>query len=213
MTLKILKSQVAQIPNFEVRVAEHVQLYNEHKSHMERVASDEKAGIEGIAKHEPYPASRAHKLIEDAINYDTGKADYIIENDDPTPAEILDQKKNDLFHQVSLAEQDAINKIFPPRTHRSLNIREHDIRQRDIDRGRKISQSYIAKAKSILGGPSIEEQIASARSQEDADFLKEHEDRQNSVQKILRSAASAHSEIDALTIDTIDSWKIPDFSK
>ena len=56
-------------------------------------------------------------------------------------------------------------------------------------------------------------EILKRRPPEDTKFIQQQIDLRNRISKISRAAAQMHSDIEDLTIDNIDSWKIPDFPK
>lgn len=195
---KILKSQVSGT-NFEVEVARFVVLKKEWREHQAKVEADEKNGVTGIAKHVACKHPVAHQLIESAIDAD-GNASYEIVDDGPTPAQILEQQKQDLELQLNMAETAAIEAIFPRRQLPLLSAKENDINaahQQSSNRG---------VIKSLLVSPP-------EMPSEDKAFVEQMRVKRQKVSDIRRITAQALADIDGLTAETIDAWKLPDFSK
>lgn len=140
------------------------------------------------ARFEPYPAPIAHPDIVAAVKTDiaadgnvTYVPDFEIVNDDPTPEQILAAKKEALFHAVSQAEAVAIDAVqLPPGKRRHANIREADIRAKD----------HQAAA--------------------DTQHLADQESRRAKVDAIARKAAQVMSDVEDLTVETVDAFSIPD---
>src|SRR5258708_28434553 len=68
MAHKIMKSAIDGIPDFAVKVAAHAREMRDWRAHMGRVAADEMSGVPREDAHHPFPAPRAHQLVEAAVN-------------------------------------------------------------------------------------------------------------------------------------------------
>lgn len=142
------------------------------------------------ARFEPYPAPIAHPDIVAAVKTDIGAdgnvtyvPDFEIENDDPTPEQLLAAKKEALLHAVSCAEAEAIGAVqLPPGKQRHADIREADIRAKD-------------------------NQAAA-----DTQHLADQESRRAKVDGIFRKAAQVMSDIEDLTLETVDAFSLPDLN-
>jgi len=142
-----------------------------------------------------YPPPQTHPHIEASIrmeSLDDGTnvkftPDYEIFDDGPTPAEILQNKKHDLLVEATTAERVAIHAILPQTKARLLDIRYRDIQ---------------AKAEELR---TQEEEL---RTQEDLAFIKEHEDKRKQLDEVQRKFAQIQSDIEDLTIENIDSYKL-----
>ena len=215
MTEKILKSEISAIPNFDVAVAQHAAFVREHVAHMARVGADRKNGIEGPAKHQPYPAPTAHPAVARAVDRD-GNADYKVEDDGPTPEQKLARKKYDLALSLSVAEKSASETIWPLAKQRLDIFRQSDIRKADGARALDIASRRGVIAKAILGPKdpaTVVAEVEASRPADDTAFLKDKEQLWQRICAVQRIAAQAHADIEDLTAETIDSWKLPDFPK
>ena len=210
MTRKVYKSQIG--PGFEATVAAHAKEMRDWREHMGRVAADERAGVTGINKHVPYHRPTHHPMILKSVN-ENDQADYVIIDDSPTPEEILESKKMALHGQLAEAERIAIVAIVPPAKARAFNLRENDINVADS----KLviaKPGILSKIKVVVGleeKVSIMDEITKMRPAADTQFLAEQADRRSKVDAIVRTAASISSQIEDLTIDNIDAWKMPAF--
>lgn len=212
MTETILKSEALKVHTFEAAVARHAQFHREWLDHMKRVEDDERNGITGIAKHQPYPAPHAHPAVMRSVDQN-GNADYTIKDDGPTPAQALDAAKRDLSMQVDMLEASVVEAIAPVRKLRISNIRERDIISTDDKNRSGISKSIVSKAKAmIFGGPTLDEQVAAMRSSDDTAFLQTQVDLRTKIDVVRRRAAQAHGDIDGLTAATLPAWKMPDLT-
>lgn len=212
MTHKVPKSAMG--PHFAVAAASHALEMKNWRAHMARVAADEKAGVIGIEKHAPYPRPTHHPLVEAAVN-ENDEVDYVVEDDGPTPAQILEAQKAKLIADVGSAERAAIEAVVPLGKQRSFNIRENDIRVADA-KFAPPKRSLLEAAKTSVGlAPKVDitAEIEKARPPADTQFLADQQARRTKVEMILRAGAVMLSEIDDLTAETIDAWKMPDFPK
>jgi hypothetical protein len=214
MTATILKSEISAIHNFEVNVAQHAMFVREHVEHMARVAADIRNGIKGAAKHEPYPAPHAHPAVARAVDKD-GNADYKIEDDGPTPAQILAAKKNELTMKLGSAERAASDAAWPIVKRRLDNFRASDIGAADNARAQEMVAKRGLIAKAILGPKDPKtafQEAVESRPLDDTEFLKSHAARHQKIMAIERIAAQAQCDIEDLTAETIGAWKMPDFT-
>jgi hypothetical protein len=213
MTYRIAKSQI--FPGFEVAIAAHAKEMRDWRAHMIRVREDENNGVTGIDRHVAHPRPGAHPLVEAAVN-ENDVADYEIVDDGPTPEQILTSKKNNLMNDVSVAEASAIAAISPPLgKQRLLSMRENDIRVADGKIMDEIQRPGLLAAAAVAVGISkpvdTMAEVLRRRPAEDTKFLEEQADRRERTSKINRAAAQMHSDIEDLTLETIDAWKMPPF--
>lgn len=196
---KILKSHVVGT-NFEVEVARFVALKKEWCEHQAKVEADERNGVTGIAKHVACKPPVAHPLIESAIDAD-GNASYEIVDDGPSPEQKLEFRKSELEQQLQAAETAAIEAIIPRRQIPLLNLREKDIHAAHQDRlqDRGVIKNIMSSAPEMPA--------------DDKAFVEQQQAQRDKVLAIRRMAAQALADIDDLTADTVDAWKLPDFSK
>lgn len=210
MTHRVPKSRVG--PDFAAAVAAHALEMRNWRAHMKRVGEDEKNGVtDPLLRHVAYPRPMSHPMVEAAVN-ENDVADFEIVDDGPTPEQALAAKRNDLFAAVSRAEIEAIAMIVPPGKARSFAFRETDIRNTDAKAYEK--PGVLAKAASAIGitkPADILAEIEKNRPAEDTKFLADQADRRRRVAAIERAAAQMHSDIEDLTLDTVDAWKMPPF--
>jgi hypothetical protein len=144
---------------------------------------------ERLAHHDPYPKPIAHSDIMASVVTTVAKdgtasfaADFEVVNDDPTPAQVLQKKKDALLVAVQASQDAAVAKAQLPMGKRLLaDLRERDIRAKD----------------------------AEAQSPDDVAYLKTQDARRSAVTSIIRNAAQAMSDIEDLTVDNVDSYQIP----
>lgn len=215
MTYKILKSQAFH--GFEPAVAAHAFEMRNWREHMARVAEDERLDVRGIAKHVAYPQPSAHPLVAAAVN-ESGVVDFEIVDDGPTPEQVLAAKKADLLGSVSRAEVDAIAAVVPAGKQRLFNLRESDIRQADMRLAASLTpkSSIVASVASAVGitkPVDVAAEIEKQRPAADTQHLADHVERRRKIDIIQRFAAQAQFDIEDLTLDNIDAWKMPDFPK
>jgi len=197
----IPKSQIASLPDFEVRVANHASMTRQWKEHQSKVEADERNGVTGPAKHVAFKAPRALPIVESAVDAD-GNANYRIIDDGPTAAEKLEAKKQELEHRLRLTEETAIEAIAPRRQSHVLAIRENDIANAHAARCELVQSKGFMK---FLTGEQPQ------MPADDAAFLDAQEARRQRVDAIRRVFAQALADIDALTVQTIDAWQLPTF--
>lgn len=211
MTHKIPKSVAGS--DFEVRVAAHAKEIRDWKEQMAKVksqANDPKISTidRWVSRHKP----TEHEHIMAAVN-DDGLADFVLVDDGPSPEQALEAKKNNLINLVTVAEQAAINAVVPRGKVRMFNIREGDIREADRTRIRPGLADAVKAAVGINVQPKTDDAIEKARPADDTKFLADQKNRREKVDAVIRAVANMLSDIDDLTIDNVDAWKMPDFPK
>lgn len=200
--MKILKSQITAIADFELLVASHAKLLREWKEHQKKVDADEKSNVPADKKHISYKRPKSHEVIEASIN-ESGDVDYEIVDDGPSASQQLEAQKLDLERRLHLAVDAAIESVAPRRKIQLGNIRENDIVSRHAARvAQAQSQGFVRSL--LSSSPQM--------PNEDAEFLNEQQRLRARISEIRRSAAEALTDIDDLTTGTIGAWKIPSFS-
>lgn len=209
MTHRVRKSVAQYLGDFPALVEKHATELSAWTAHMKRVEVDAaNPKLRPDEKHAPYPRPTAPADVELSIGEGLAP-DFEIEDDGPTPDQILSAKKNALFNAVSAAEAAAIDAVTPLAKRRFLHIREAEIRRDDLAR-----QADVL-AKNANAGALAPEKLAAAvkklRCREDNDFVAQAQARQARIDAIIRAAAKMHHDIDDLTIDTVNSWTMPPF--
>ena len=124
-------------------------------------------------------------------------------------------RKVALMHEVSIAENRAIDAIVPAGKRRLFNLRESDIRMADAAKAKALAASNSGLLKKVAGRTMTPEQMAARieaeRPLEDTALLRAQEERGARIGAIQRAAAQAHHDIEDLTAETIGSWKLPTF--
>lgn len=222
MTAKIPKSVVDSFPDFAAQAATHAVAVRQWRGHMARVKEDEtKKNLAPIDRHWPIDRPRAPIAIEAAVN-ENDEMDYEIVDDGPSPEDLLALRKVQLLGAVTRAEQDARATVMPFAKERLFNFLEADIRAKDA----RVVTSMMEKnlgvfrvaAKAVGLGKKIEPQdIAAAvnakRTEPEQQHLADMKARRVKMAAIERRAAQAHADVEDLTAETIDAFKIPDFTK
>lgn len=209
MTVTIKKSEIqaaiANAPaNYHVRllqsfpesVAAHVAELDYHAAHMELVAK---------GKADAYPPPDPPVLINQAVSRIErgGKivhvADFVVVDDLPTEQQIRDKrladKKSELISAVSSEESHLSNKAFPIGKRRAAEFARLDILRADDARQRDIGD------------------IVKHRPPSDTALLNDYNKRSASIESLARHAAMLHSQIEGLTLDTVDTWRPEPFPK
>lgn len=220
MSAKIPRSLVQGMsPDFATQAATFAVAMKEWRAHMARVKKDEANGVIGIDKHLAYKRPSAHPLIEKAVN-EKDEIDYEIFDDGPSPEQVLAVKKNELMGAVNLAELVAVRSIVPVGKIRILNLKETEIRAKDSaviakmtakQNGLLNSVAAAAKIKKQITNDDIAAAVISSRTAHENEFISSQERSRLTIEAIGRVAAQAHSDIEDLTLDTIDAWRMPDF--
>ena len=210
MTYRILKSQT--FPGFDAAVAAFAKEMRDWRE-------QEKRATEHDGREDIHPADRwvhrkrplADQRVMDAVN-EHDVADFEIVDDRPE-LNILKTKKDKFFNDVSIAERSAMDRITPPGKVRIYFLREQDIRAADAAFIQK--QSGLLKAASVAVGltENIESAVEKQRTPSDTAFMADQAERRRKLGLIERAAAQMHSDIEDLTLENIDKWKMPDFSK
>ena len=217
MTAKIPKSQVT--PQLELDIANFAQAMRDWRSHMARVEEDKKNGVEGIEKHEPYQRPIASDLVDAAVDED-GKPDYVIVDDGPTAEQILNSKKAALFGEVLRAEAAAAELVVPTAKRRLFNLQESAIYAADEKIAadlKKKKKGRIAKVWDAALGKDVDAiavEAADLRAQrpaKDNAHLDAQAERREKINKLAMISAQAIADIQDLTADNVDDWKLPNF--
>jgi hypothetical protein len=147
---------------------------------------------ERLAHHDPYKPPVAHSDIVASVVTTIAKdgtatfvADFEVVNDDPTPAQVLQEKKTALLRTMQISLDAATAKVQLPAGKRLLaDIRENAIRVATKD-------------------------ATDVKNPDDVAYLKAQEDRRSTITSIIQKAAQAMSDIEDLTVDNVDAYKIP----
>jgi len=202
MTVKIDRESIrGMAQDFATAVDAHVAALNEYAAHIKGVAEDAvNPDLTPDERRVAFPPPSAHDLIECAVRQDGDRfiADYELVG----PS--LEVRKQRLCAQVDAAEAAEIAKVMPPRKARHWQMREQDIRTADHMR---LSNHPVA-----LKPEEINDFLAKARPAEDTTFLIEQGRRHATVTAIQRWAAKAHYDIDDLTDETVEAWKLEPFN-
>lgn len=190
----------------------HKATLKDWQDHMRRVDSDAlNAKVKPIDKHVAYPRPVADPLVE-LIMKNGGT--YTIEDDTPPPIvpprpptaeELLPTQKLDLMAQLNATHVAAINKIASPAKQALYVQKVKNIYQSDMDK----STSFFKK---LVGTIIPSFNVENNRSSEDNKFLEEYKTRNDQLQALQLKAMQAQSDIEDLTVTTIQSWKNPEFS-
>lgn len=219
--MKIAKSEADTFPDFAGMAAAFAVEMQTWRAHMARVREDEKNGVTGINRHIPYGRPAAHPLIESVIN-ENSEADFEIVDDGPSAAELLRGRKDQLVAAVTRAEQAAAAEILPPAKVRLFNMMEREVRERDASIVNDLSRKNLGLMNEIatavglkkkITGEDIAAAVNAERSDEEQSLLADMKARRKRIAAIERRAAQAHADVEDLTVETIDAWQVPDFSK
>ena len=214
MKQKIAASAIAGIKDFAAAAASHAVEMKAWRAHMTRVKQDEKNDVPIERRHVAYPRPRAHPMVERAVD-ENDEVNFEVLDDGPTAAELLATRKAALMHEVSIAENRAIDAIVPAGKRRLFNLRESDIRMADAAKAKALAASNSGLLKKVAGRTMTPEQMAARieaeRPLEDTALLRAQEERGARIEAIQRAAAQAHHDIEDLTAETIGGWKLPPF--
>ena len=217
MIARIPKSQVT--PQLELDIANFAQAMRDWRAHMARVAEDEKNGVQGIEKHEPYQRPVASDLVDAAVDED-GNPDYVIVDDGPNAEQVLNARKAALFNEVLKAEAIAAEKIVPAAKRRLFNLQEAAIAAADEKLAaelKKKKKGRIAKVWDAALGKDVDAVTVEAadlraqRQAKDNDHLDAQAERREKFNKLAMISAQAIADIQDLTADNVDDWKLPNF--
>ncbi|CAN7372735.1 hypothetical protein LJR220_003322 [Bradyrhizobium sp. LjRoot220] len=222
MTYKISKTILDRqnLGDFAARAATFAVEMKRWREHMARVAKDEAGNVPVIDRHMPYPRPREHELVEAAVNENDEMA-YELVDDGPKPEEILATKKQELAAVVFQMERAAAQAILPEGKRRLQGMRYNDIKGRDaVVAAEVVGEPSLLKnmaaavgLKKRLTGDDIKNEIESRRPADDTSFLQDYEIRLKRIAAIERRTAEIHDAIEDLTLDNVDAYQIPDFTK
>ncbi|MCK1507555.1 hypothetical protein [Bradyrhizobium sp. 18] len=160
----------------------------------------------------PIPKPVAHPDIVAAVN-GQGYVDFEVVNDDPTDEEVLRGKKNELLSRIHRAELAAIDQALPPPGKRRLaNLLETDIHAADNELRKTMLAEPIPQLDGSISNrspASIEKSVALIRKKHHTQHLADQESRRAKVDVIVRAAAQAMSDVEDLTADNIEAFRIP----
>jgi hypothetical protein len=173
---------------------------------------------EKLACHEPYPKPIAHPDIVAAVATNIGAdgnityvPDFEIVNDDPTPEQILREKKDALLGKIYHAEEAAKNLALPPIGKRRLmNLRENDIVLADSKFAKDLIDSTPDPDRARI---DIAKELKKSRDPKHTHHLEAQESIRAKVDRIVRAGAQAMSDVEDLTLDNIDNYQIPTFAR
>jgi len=208
MTVRILKSEADQIEDFAGKAATHAVEMKNWRAHMARVKADEaNPDIDPAARHWPLRQPDAHPLVERAVN-ENDEMDFELVDDGPTVDQVLRAKKDGLLALVYHAEQAAIAAVVPIGRRRLLNMKEATIAIAHDKRVQADTDTILKSAAAAVGLRKPPKMPAG-----DQKFVDEQSNRRQAIASIEESAAQAMHDIEDLTIETIDGYQIPDFTK
>jgi hypothetical protein len=192
MTFKIVLSAVKALPfDFKAEVEKHAAALMEHRT---------KEGVEAPSVIHPWVEAAVSRVQHpvSAERPDDFISDYVITDDTPPPP-TLEQRKTVLADEASHAAIIALNALVPPRKRNLFAFRHRDALAAFVILDRKMAEATMSKADfEILASPHRV-------------IMAEHEDREAKVQAVYRKLAQVHSDIDDLTDETVDGWKLPPF--
>ena len=148
-----------------------------------------------------------HPDIVSAVN-DEGKPDFEIINDDPTDDDILRHKKDALLNLVAVAEHNAVDKVLAPYGKRRL----HDALEGDYLEAQNTLRAAVSKKLGKDADPKvIEADLKKLQPAEHVRHLQDQQGRRDKIKSIARKAAHIMSDIEDLTLESVDSFVIPSF--
>lgn len=165
---------------------------------------------------DPVPRPMAHEVIENSIHEEKTNdetsfvSDYEIIDDDPDNEILLRQKKDALLHQIIEAENATLARMeLPPGKRRLANLQEAEIIAKENDEITKL----VNRRGSVMSPKDfddIQKSVISSRSKHDNDHIINQKKRRDQSATIVRRAAEIMSEIEDLTIENIDAYKLPE---
>lgn len=172
-----------------------------------------------LERFEPYPPPQAVADVVASVGTtitDDGDivyvADFHVENDDPTPKQILDMKKSYLMKLVSDAEAEAISRHLLPEGKRRLAV----LRESKIvsDENNLLGTIVAREQMAAMADPNYVAKVAPAevaqqRTPEDDEFMKSQQAIRDAISAINQRAAETLSDIEDLTTDNIETFRIP----
>jgi len=195
MTFRIDRETLPCSPDEFARAVEaHASALVEYAAHLLGVEAD--AANQALKPHErrvAFPPPSAPPLVEAAVK--AGGYELV--------GPSLEVRKQRLCAHVDEAEQIELAKVMPPRKERYWQMREQDIRTAD--------HMCLSNHQDKIEPDHIEPWLKSVRPTEDTTFLAEQKRRRDTLSIIQRWAAKAHHDVDDLTEETIDGWKLEPF--
>lgn len=210
---QVLKSAAAKYNGtFDQAVTNYAKEIADWRAHMAKVDEDKKNNVPKDKAYAPFPAPTAPAEISQSVDA-TGKPNYTIVNDDPTPDAILAGKKAILMQRVAAAAQAAVAAIAPQGKQAMNNYREGDIRKSDAGVRSRLVESQRRGILPMLGigqksPQTIEDEVNAARAAADTQFLSDQETRRHKLDSIDREVAKMMSDIDDLTPANVDTFVI-----
>lgn len=211
MTLKIDRESLPYSPEqFAAAVDAHIAALAEYTEHLKGVHAD--AANEALAPEDrrvAFPPPTADSLVEKAIRYDgqenSGAFRFVADYEIVGPS--LAVRKQRLMQAVSEAEGAELAKVTPPGKARYWQMREQAIHNADSTRW----NGYVAGLAGATVLTDFSDYVTGTRSAEDTRFLNEQEARRRDEKAIQFWAAKAHHDIEDLTEETVDGWKMEAF--
>jgi len=129
MTHKILKSSIANDPDFAVRVAAHAKEMRDWRAQM-KLAAEHKGNdkIPEIERYVERPRPAEHPLVEMAVN-ENDEVDFAIIG--PPAEQVLFDKKKALLLAIERSEAAAFEKVIPAGKMRIIQLRKSEIAASD----------------------------------------------------------------------------------
>lgn len=210
--MKISKTAMLAFDNFDLEAAHFAEQIRHWLHHEKMVESQKGKDIPPIERYTPYARPRAHPLLEAAVD-DAGNVSYEVDDD------TLETRKNELTERLLQAEHAAIAAVVPARSVRHFAQLENDIRQKDAElrqmmMERKAKPGILKRIfkSDALDVQELESAVAEQRTEKNTEHLKAQLMRCDRVAAIQKIAAAALHEIEGLTLDNIEQWKLPDFT-
>ena len=212
---KVLKSQIG--PSYQADVATYAAELAEWKAHMAKVAADKAAGVPKEKANAPYPEPTAPPLVAGAVD-ETGKPNFKIVDDGPSPDQVLATKKQALITRVRLAESDAVRRLVPEGKVRAYGARHNGVMAADADREAAALAaqpvSTLAKVGEVIGIDPKKDRVKAhadaiaGRPPADAKFIQDEEARVARMAAIQSAAIQMESDIEDLTSANVDAYVI-----
>lgn len=195
MTLKIeiesLPCSPEEFRRAVVAFAEAMREYTEHLRGVEEDAANPNLKLDD--RRVAFPPPSAHPFVEAAVK--AGGYELV--------GPSLEVRKQRLCAQVDAAEREDIAEVMPPRKARYWQMREQDIRTAD--------HMMLSNHPVPIPADEINAFLHAKRSADDTAFLDDQQKRRNAIAAVQRWAAKAHHDIDDLTDETVEAWKLEPF--
>jgi hypothetical protein len=208
MTLKIDREALPISPDeFGKVVAAHIAALSEYDEHLAGVREDEaNEQLKPEDRRVVFPAPSASALVEEAIRQekqDDGRTHFVADYEMVGPS--LSVRKQRLVQQVSEAEGAELAKVVPPGKIRYFHLRYAQIMRDDAER----LHVHLIEGNDHPG--DVEAFQRQFRPEDDSRFLDEYDDRARVQTAVNTWAAKAHHDIEDLTEETVDGWKLEPF--